>query len=381
MRKILSLFGLLSFALISCGGGGSKAQNTIQLAVERTYVPYFTELAGAFNAANGTNIQVIEARMFEILDALPHQRGNSADIFMTSHDRIGSMAVQQLIMPITIDISAYTEAAQTSSTFRGQTFMVPMSTDTTLLLFDRNRTQAAPTYLSQLPASDFVAKFTDFYYSAGLVHAFGGYIFNEGNTSEMGLNNAGAVRAGEVAQAFYQSGTNPWTLMRDDTIANDLMLKLLIDGDVKFIINGPWTVHDLMAAGVDVGAVPIPSWDGTLPYRPLASTKGMAINNYSRHKETAVKFLTFIATAEHAKAWHTSTQEVSPHREMIYPADSIAQVVYNASAVGVPIPNVPEMMFVWEPMRVAFMQIASGQNIQAALDAAVADIQHDISRM
>ncbi len=380
MKKVLSLLSLLSLTLISCGGGG-QAQNSIQVAVESTYVPYFAELAKAFNQINDTNIQVVSVKMFDVLDALPHQKGNSADILMTPHDRIGSMAVQQLIMPLNIDITGYTEAAQTSSTFRGQTYMIPMSTDTTLLLFDKNKTQTAPTYLNELPAADFVAKFTDFYYSAGLVHAFGGYIFNDGNPNDIGLNNAGAVRAGEVAQAFYNSGTNAWTLMRDDTIANDLMLKLLIDGDVKFIINGPWTVHDLMVAGVDVGAVPIPSWDGTLPYRPLASTKGMAINNYSRHKEVALEFLNFINSAEHAQAWHTATQEVSPHRQMVYPADSLAQVVFDASAIGVPIPNIPEMMYVWEPMRVAFMQIASGQNITAALNAAVSDIQHDIDNM
>lgn len=380
MKKILSLLSLLSVTLMGCGGGG-KPQNNIQLAVESNYVAYFTELATAFNETHNTNIQVVAVRMFEVLDALPHQRGNSADIFMTSHDRIGNMAVQQLIAPINIDITGYTEATQVAATFRGQTYMVPMSTDTTLLLFDRNKTSSIPTYLSELAAEDFVAKFTDFYYSAGLVHAFGGYIFNDGDTTDIGLNNLGAFRAGQVAQALYNSGTNPWTLMRDDTIANDLMLKFLINGDVKFIINGPWTVHDLMVAGVNVGAVPIPSWDGVLPYRPLTSTKGMAINNHSRHKEVAHEFLTFLASEDHARLWHSSTQEVSPHRNMIYPPDSIAQVVYDAAAIGVPIPNDPEMMFVWEPMRVAFMQISANLNIQAALDAAVATIKNDISNM
>lgn len=269
----------------------AMAADNIVVGVEKQYVTYFTELAEQFNKTHDVKVEVTATSMFDLMSALPTQKGNIADLFMIPNDRIGELADQYLIAPTNVTINGYTTAATEASKYNGETYMVPMSTDTTLFLYNKKMMNAAPKTLKELPPSDWAAKFTDFYFTGGLFMTNGGYIFKDNNPEDIGLSNAGSIKAAKAAQSLYDSGVNHWTLMQDDTVAFDIMMKYFTEGKVKAIINGPWTIADIEKAGIDVGAAPIPSWDGSHPYKALTGTKGMAINGYSDQKETAQAFL------------------------------------------------------------------------------------------
>ncbi|WP_413699892.1 hypothetical protein ACLKMH_21505 [Psychromonas sp. KJ10-10] len=56
------------------------------------------------------------------------------------------------------------------------------------------------------------------------------------------------------AKDLYSSGVEHWTLMQDDTVAYDIMMKNFTEGKINAIINGPWAIADIEKAGINVGA-------------------------------------------------------------------------------------------------------------------------------
>ena len=377
MIKKLSL--AVSAALLL--SNAAMAAENIVIGVEKSYVPYFTELAEQFNKGKDFKVEVAATSMFDLLAALPTQKGNIADIFMIPNDRIGELADQHLIAPTNFTVNGYTDAATNASTYNGQTYMLPMSTDTTLFLYNKDMIKEAPKTLKEIPPSEWAAKFTDFYFTGGLFMSNGGYIFKDNNPQDIGLNTPDSIKAGLAAHSLYSSGVSHWTLMQDDTVAYDIMMKYFMEGKVKAIINGPWAIADIEKAGINVGAAPIPSWDGSHPYKALTGTKGMTVNGYSGYKEGARAFIKFLATPENANKWYSDTREVSPSLSVNYKEGSLHKAIFDATNIGQPMPSIPEFMKVWGPMKTGLAQIAQGQDVKAVLDAAVDTIEIDIEDM
>lgn len=393
MKKLLtSLFALvLVLAGCSTSDGSATAETTedtdisgtITVAVDGGYTDYMTAMGDAFNAETGVTVDVVEADMIETLDALPTQQGNSADIFMLANDRIGDLADQKLLAPVTADLSEYTDTAQSASSYNDQNYILPMTTETTLFIYNKDLLDTVPDTLADLDPSDWAAKFTDFYHSAGAFMSEGSYIFGSDNTdtSDIGLNNSEAVAAGDFIQSLYNSGDQTWDLMKDDTVAYDIMEQAFKDGDVKAIINGPWSLSGYEEAGINYGIAPIPSLTGTGDYAPLVGTKGLGINGYSDNNAAAQAFLSFLSSADNAQAFFDETLEVNPHTGITYEEGSNEEIILEASANGVSMPTNPAFSKVWVPMADALKQIASGEDVQAALDAAVETIGNDIAAM
>ncbi|WOO88554.1 extracellular solute-binding protein [Mollicutes bacterium LVI A0078] len=395
MKKLLTSLFALILVLAGCsttdgstdttdaGSADVELSGSIQVAVDGGYTDYMNAMGEAFTAETGVTVEVVEADMFDILDALPTQQGNTADIFMLPNDRVGDLANQKLITPVTTDLSGYTDTAVAASTFADEQYFLPMATDTTLFIYNKELLDEVPASLSELEVSDWAAKFTDFYHAGGAFMSEGGYIFGSDNadTSDLGLNNDGSVAAAEFIQSLYTSGDSTWDLMKDDTVAYDIMEQAFKDGDVKAIINGPWALAGYEEAGVDYAIAPIPSLTGNGTYSPLVGTKGLGINAYSSNVDAAQAFLAFLGTAENAQAFYDETLEVNPHTEIAYEEGSNEAIILEATSNGTSMPTDPAFGKVWEPMADALKQIAAGEDAASALDAAVETIANDIAAM
>ncbi len=391
MKKLLiALFGMI-IILAGCGSSTSNESTnedtalsgSITVAVDGGYTDYMTARAEEFTADTGVNVEVVEADMFDVLDALPTQQGNSADVFMLPNDRVGDLASQKLIAPVTADITEYTETAQTAATYDGNQYMVPMATDTTLFIYNKELLTDVPATLEEMDPADWAAKFTDFYHVAGAFMSEDGYIFGSDNTdtTDIGLNNEGSIAAGEFVKTLYSSGVEHWDLMKDDTVAYDIMENEFKEGNVKAIINGPWALAGYAEAGIDYGVAPIPSLTGNADYSPLVGTKGLAINAYSSNNDAAQAFIASLATADNAQKFYEETLEVNPHTSISYEDGSTEATILEATVKGTSMPTTPEFGKVWEPMADALKQIASGEDVTASLNAAVDTITNSIASM
>ncbi len=388
MKKLFFALTGLILLLAGCGGAAETTDSgeisgSIQVAVEGNYTDYMTRMGAAFTEETGVEVEVIEAGMFEVVEALPTQQGNSADVFMLPNDRVGDLGSQKLLAPVTTDLSDYTETAQTAATYEGETYMLPMATDTTLFIYNKELLDEVPSSLSDLDAEDWAGKFTDFYFTAGSFISEGGYIFGSDNTdtSDIGLNNEGSVKAGTELQNLYNSGAEHWTLMQDDTVAYDVMQQAFKDGQIKAVIDGPWALSAYAEAGIDYAVAPIPSLTGNSDFAPLVGTKGLGINAYSSNIAAANAFLEFLNSPENATEFYNSTLEVNPRTTTVYEEGSTEKTILDATTQGTSMPTDPAFGKAWGPMKSALGQIASGEDVQAALDAAADTIASDIASM
>ncbi len=389
MKKVVASIAALTLVLTGCSSGGEEAdgKTVLQVQAEENQMAFYEAVEKEFEAEHeDIDVQFVEAGMFDIVDSLATKKGNTTDVFMVPNDRIGDLSQQKLIAPITADISKYTETAQTASNFDGENYMVPMSTDTTLLFYNKTVTTEEPATLSELSAEEFAAKWTDFYVTAGMFYSNGGYIFGDNNTdtSDIGLANEGSVKAGEAIQALYASGDPTWVALKEETSGYEVMVQDFVDGNKSYIIDGPWKVADFEKAGLaaeDLGYMAIPSWDGTADYKPLAGTKGLAVNAYSSELEEAQLFVSFVATKDWGTKWHETTKEVNPHTEVVYEEGTLAAVVLEATASATSMPNDPAIGKVWEPMADALKQGANGADVAESLEAAKVVIDQEIQAM
>ncbi len=402
MKKLLALLAVFALALTGCtttdGGttepeanedttgetGGETSSfdgQTIQVGVDGGYVEYFTQIAEDFEAANpGVTVEIIETGMFDILDNLETQKGNSADVFMMPNDRIGDLSDKKLILPITTDISAYTEKAQQAVTYNDEHYTVPLSVETTLFFYNKALTDTVPATLQEIDPNIWAGKFTDFYFTAGFFASNGGYIFGE-TTEDIGLNNEGSIKTGEAIQSLYDTQINHWEALKEEAAGYEQGVTNFMDGELTYWVDGPWKVAEFLEAGVDLGYAPIPSWDGTADYQPLSGTKGLGVNAYSAELEASLAFIDFVATAEYAQLYHDITSEVNPHTSISYEDGSLAATVLAAVDASTPMPTDSAFQKFWGPMADALKQIVVGADPKEALDAAVDIIKTDIAAM
>ncbi len=385
MKKIISLLTIFSLILVACGGsddnGGNKEneKKTIKVAVVETYVEYMEEAAKAFNEETGHTVQVLEvADIFtDVIEKIPTLKGNGPDLFVLPNDRVGNLGSQKLLKDFDIDLSDYSENAQKASEYNGKKYFLPLSTETTLLIRNVDLMPEEPKSIKEMGPENFLAKYTDFYFAAGMFTDNGGYVFGN-DTLDLGLNNEGSIKGATNIQELYRSGNETWTLMQDDSVGYDIMMDSFLEGKVASVVNGPWALHDIEKAGINYAVSNVPSYDGQGNYQALTGIKGLGVNAYSKSADASVEFVKFLATKEYAEKWHEATREVSPHSGVTYEAGSVYQVVLDASNNGYVMPTDPEFSYVWDPMKTALQQIAAGEDVKSALDAAVESISNQI---
>ena len=396
MKKLLISMVIASLALTGLAGCSSTGKTNegegdataekvvIEIGVESSYKEYYEEVTKAYTEKNpNVTFKISETGMFDLLDSLEAQRGNSADVFMIPNDRVGDLAQKKLITALDVDLSEYTETAQTAVEFEGQKYFLPLSTDTTLLLYNKALTTEVPSTLKEIDPNDWSAKLTDFYVAAGLFYSNGSYIFGD-STDDIGLNNDAAIKAGEAIQSLYSSKVAHWEALKEEEAGYNQQSDNFAKGQLKYVIDGPWKIADFVKAGLaeeNIGVAVIPSWDGTEAYKPLTGTKGLAVNAYSDVKDEAVKFVASLANTDDATKWYQMTKEVNPNTNVVYEEGSVAQVVLEATKQGTSMPTDPSFGKCWTPMADALKQIASGGDVKESLNAAVEIIKNDIAAM
>ena len=387
MKKLLSILFLAIITLAGCGASGETGNGelggSIDVAVDEGYVEYMTNVGTKFKEEKGVDVNVINADMFTTLEALPTQQGNTADVFMLPNDRIGDLANQKLLSPVEVSISEYTDTAQLAASYNDNNYMLPMATDTSLFIYNKKLLSEVPKTLKELEPSTWAAKYTDFYITAGLFYDFGSYIFGKGNTdtADIGLDTENAVKAGEAISSLYGSGAEHWELMKDDTVAYDIMMDTFKKGKISAMINGPWALQEVSDAGIDYGIAPVPTYSGSGDYAALTGTKGLGINAYSKNIEASQEFLKYLATPENATEFYKATSEVNPHNGVVYEAGSNEEIILEATKNGTSMPTNPAFGKVWEPMADALKQIASGEDVITSLKQAVETLANSIASM
>ena len=390
---VLGTVGFASLLLVACGGkkeDSSSAKNELTVYVDNGYKSYMEEAAKAFEKESGTKVNIKTGDALGGLDklSLDNQSGKAPDVMMAPYDRVGGLGNDGQLAEVALNKDSKTDKTTESLvTNGGKVYGAPAVIETLVLYYNKDLLQEAPKTFGELEelAKDskydfageagkntaFLADWTNFYYTYGLLSGNGGYVFGKDGTDpkDVGLNNQGAIDGIEYAKTWYAK----WPKGLQDTkgAANFIQTQFQ-EGKTAAIIDGPWKAASLKDAKVNYGVATIPTLPNGKAYSAFGGGKAWVIPAGANHPEAAQKFVDFLTTTDQQKALYDKTNEVPANTEAreyaVGKNDELTAAVVKQFENAQPMPNISEMSTVWDPAATMLFDAVSGK--KSAKDAA-----------
>lgn len=410
LLKSVALLAASTAVLAACSSSSSSSSEstteeaqTLTIYVDEGYKDYVEAAATTFEEENGVDVTVKTGDALTGLDnlSLDNQSGSAPDVMMAPYDRVGSLGAEGQLNEVTLaETSMVDETTTALVTNDGKVYGSPAVIETLVLYYNKDLITEAPKTFAELEtlAKDskyafegesgkttaFLADWTNFYYTYGLLAGYGGYVFGENGTdpSDIGLANEGAVQAIEYAKTWYEKWPQG---LQDGTAANNLINTQFTEGKAAAIIEGPWKAASYKDAGVNYGVAMIPTLPNGNAYEAFGGGKAWVIPAGSQNPEMAQKFVDYLTSTEQQQALYDATNEVPANTEArkyaVSKNDELTTAVIDQFANAQPMPNISEMSTVWEPAGNMLFEAASGaKDAKTAASDAVALIKDTIAQ-
>ncbi|MDQ0254620.1 arabinogalactan oligomer/maltooligosaccharide transport system substrate-binding protein [Evansella vedderi] len=353
----------------------------------------YEELGAKYTEKTGIEVEIVPFSMLEQVDALSLDApaGRGPDLFFQPHDMVGNIYLQGLAAELELteeQLAGYPEGAIDAFFYNGHQLGIPVVTETYALFYNTDLVPDAPQTMDELmeiaanltnASQDeygFLMEATNFYFAYPFLTGPGGYVFGtdeEGslNPDDIGLAKDGAVQGAELIQSWFENGYMP------RGINGDIMSGLFRDGKVGAVVTGPWSIQEYRAdLGDSFAIAPLPTVDGE-PLNSFSGVKGWMVSEYSEHKDWATDLALFFTNAENAERNFELTGEL-PARVDVEIDDELRAAILEQAQHAIPMPNIPEMGQVWEPMGDALEFISQGDDAREVLEEAVEQIIEQI---
>ena len=399
--RITNLHMLGCFLVLVLCGLPVFAGPPVELVVWHSYrggeAAAFEKVVASYNAAKAAaDVKVItlpvpyDAFADKITAAVP--RGKGPDIFIFAQDRLGGwVEAGNTIEPIDF----YTDAATkdrflpttvAAMTYHGTLYALPLNYKVITMIYNKKLVTTPPATTGELAK---LAKsltdastgrfglaywYTNFYYHAILMNAFGGGAFD--TNGKPILNCDGNVKSLEFLMSWVDKGK--FLPAEPSTV---LVTSLFNDGKAAIVFNGPWFLGEI-AKGIDYGLAMLPTVDeaGGKPMRPWMTVEGVYITAGSKHKEAAYDFVKYVTDAPAAKVLALEGGQTPANKDVYKDAkvssDPLLAAFRRQVEVAVPMPNLAEMSMMWTPVTSAMTAVVQGSaKPKAALDQAQKEVE------
>ncbi|HEL2440479.1 TPA: extracellular solute-binding protein [Streptococcus suis] len=411
LLKSVALLAASTAVLAACSNSGSSTEASksaeggkeLTVYVDQGYESYINDVKADFEKENGVTVTVKTGDALTGLDnlSLDNQSGSAPDVMMAPYDRVGSLGSEGQLSELTLaDDSKADDTTTALVTNGGKVYGSPAVIETLVLYYNKDLLTEAPKTFAELEtlAKDskyafegeagkttaFLADWTNFYYTYGLLAGYGGYVFGENGTDpkDIGLANEGAIQAIEYAKTWYEKWPQG---LQDGTAANNLINTQFTDGKAAAIIEGPWKAASYKEAGVNYGVATIPTLVNGKNYSAFGGGKAWVVPAGAKNQEMAQKFVDFLTTTDQQKALYDATNEVPANTEAreyaVSKNDELTTAVINQFASAQPMPNISEMGSVWTPAGNMLFEAASGaKDAKTAATDAVKAIADEIAQ-
>ncbi len=332
------------------------------------YMQYATE---QFNAEFGYNVE-FRYRGLAPIDSASRmiQDGGTArvaDVAEIEHDTLGRLVVAGGVMENLVSAerikNEFLSSAVAAATAENVSYGFPVSIATNALFYNKDLLDSAPQTIEELIA--FGQTFNDkkankyallwdvqnYYDSRMFFSLYGAYEFGSNGTdaNDIGISS-GQAHKGLAALKSVQSEIqfNPFD-MRNPQVRRGLFA----EGKVAAIVDGPWATKQYMESGINVGVVPMPTYDGLHP-RTFSTVRLAVVSAFTEYPMAAQLFADYLATdAMLAKRFEMS-QMIPPSTVALekasMKADEASKAIMAQVQYSDAMPSIPEMGFVWSPM-------------------------------
>lgn len=216
---------------------------------------------------------------------------------------------------------------------------------------------------SQGKINGFYFEIKEPYFSLPFLIADGAYLIGKdanGNyvPTDVGMNTPGAAKGAEFLRDLGQK----YNLIKQGSTEN-ISRTLFLENKAAVILNGPWFLEQVRAAGVHYSIDPFPTTDSGNLIKPFLGVQGFMLNKYSKRQQDAAKLMAFLSSPENmAEMSQTSGRPPVKSKALELCQDNKDIVAFaEICANSMPMPTHPAAMQVWEPMRQSIELISKGQ--------------------
>jgi len=367
---------------------------------EKTALEKVVAAYNAAKAARGVKVTTLavpfDAFADKITAAVP--RGKGPDIFIYAQDRLGGwVEAGNTIEPIDFYLDKETTGrflptTMEAMTYHGTVYGLPLDFKVIAMVYNKKLVANPPKTSAELVAT--AKKLTDagtgrfglaywysnFYYHAPLMGAFGGRVFDE--KGKVVLNSAENVKSLETLMKWVEQDK---ILPAEPSTA--LVTSLFNEGKAAIVFSGPWFLGEI-AKGIDYGLAQLPSIAeaGGNPMRPWMTVEGVYIAAPSKNKEAAYDFAKYLTDLPQARTLAMEGRQ-TPANKNVYDdpqvaADPVMKAFRKQVEVATPMPNLVEMTMVWSPVTTAMNTVVQKSALpKAAMDVAQKEVERDIARL
>lgn len=367
MKRWLALFAAACFAAMlftGCPGPAKTEEGPVTITI---WHDKEEEVAAALQAELDKLAPDIVVKLerkdglTEALKMVGNDPKAAPDMYFFAHDKLGVYAEMGILAPITdfVDASvleAYLPMTIEAAAYKGEVYQLPLYFETLLYMYNRRymsdeevpkTTEALYRYMQDTTKGGhygFVEQHSTAYYSAGWIHAFGGYIINE--AGQPGLDSPETIAALEYHKKFVEYMPSEGEYATVNT--------LFREGKAHSTIGGPWLVPAARESGIDLGLAPMPVVDETgRAIAPYSGVQGLHVLKVAAEKKhDAIARVLRQLTGDEIGIAIAQASGCAPAKESCYTAPAVAQddmvmAMYQTAQNAVPMPNIPEMDVMW----------------------------------
>lgn len=322
---------------------------------------------------------------------------NTAHVFTWAHDWTGEFAEAGFIIPLDkylppptlSDIqSQLLPLAFAAGQLGVHVYGLPWAAEGIALICDASKVPQIPSTFSDLesimknytdPSKGLygLAYQIDPYHIYPFITAFGGYYYDE-TTDTTAFNSSGTLQG----ISFLLTHVFPYMYTAD--VGGETQLKLFLDGKTPCIITGPWSMNSILGVYKNLSIGAIPSIDGRIP-RPFVGVKMLWITSlvekdpnrlyasllftlWFTMNDRMLKFL--VDYGGYIPVKNSVINYITANRDKYNIVYGFIESISN----GIPMPKVPKMGCVWDPIGTAVSAIVTEYN-EKGLNATLQDLK------
>lgn len=322
MRRGIAALGVFAAvtALAACNNGTTSSSSssdnsndaaaTLTIWADDTRFTQVETIAEDFTAKTGVKVDVVQKSESDMDTEFTTQvpTGNGPDLIVMAHDKLGALVSNGVVAPVDLGEakSQFADVAVKGVTYNGQTYGVPYAIESVALVRNNALTKDEPkTYDDMIASGKTAGKQYPFviqmgaegdpYHFYGFQTSFGAPVFNtnaDGEyTSELAMGGSGGTDYANWLKAQGDAG------IISPSITADIAKQAFLDGQVPYMVTGPWNVTAFREAGMDVSVLPIPS-AGTQAAQPFVGVQMFYQSAKSANPVAAKQFFNYLATPE-----------------------------------------------------------------------------------
>lgn len=305
--------------------------------------------------------------------------GSGADVFMISHNRLGSAISSGMVMAFEGDVkerllSELSEAAVKSASQDGELYGAPVSVEANSFFYNKDIVgdKPAATFEEILefaktyndPAQNrfaFMMDAANGYSAYGFLTAFGYRLFGENGTDE---NRPGFDSPEfEKGLEFYQELKKILPVESQD-LKGEFVNEQFKQGKTAYILGGPWNIVDFRNAGVNFGVMTMPTINGVTP-TPFAGLKVAHVSAYTDYPHASMLLAEYMASAQGANILYdfnyktTALKDISAVPKLL--EDQDLSVFSRQFETAFPVPNIDRMDYYYSISEKALALVFDGQ--------------------